>query len=284
LFYRSFGREQGAPTVLVLHGGPGGSHDCLLSLVDLAERGFRVVLFDQLGCGQSELPTDRSLFTMPHHVEETEGVRRALGLGPVHLLGSSYGGLLALAVALAHPDGLRSLTTVGGLASVPLAQEEMNRLRAELPRDVRDTLDRCEAEGRTESPEYREAAMVFYRRHLCRLDPWPAELTRSLELCQARPVYAYMNGPSEFTIPGTIRSIDLSPELPRIRVPTLVLGGRYDEVTPRCAEQIRAGIPGARSVTFERSSHTPFWEERERFMDTVAGFLRSVDGPSAGGG
>ncbi|HTP55359.1 MAG TPA: proline iminopeptidase-family hydrolase [Thermoplasmata archaeon] len=276
LFYRSFGPEKAAP-VLALHGGPGASHDYLLPLVDLTDAGFRVVLFDQLGCGSSEVPDDRTLFSLEHHVAETDGIRRALGLGPVHLVGSSYGGLLAIAVALAHPASLRSLTTVGGLASVPLASAEMARLVRELPTETQATLRRCEAGGTTGSAEYQAAAMEFYRRHLCRLPTWPTELTRSLELAMTHPVYPYMNGPSEFTITGTIREIDLSARLGEIRRPTLVLGGRSDEVTPRVAEQIRQGIPGAQGVTFEESSHVPFWEERARFMSVVASFLTRVD-------
>jgi len=277
LFYRSFGAEKGLPTVLALHGGPGASHDYLLPIADLVPFGYRVVLFDQLGCGRSEVPEDHSLFTLEHHVQETEELRRNLSLGRVHLLGSSYGGLLAIAVALAHPDSLRSLTTVGGLASVPLASAEMQTLRKALPRSVQETLDRCEADGTTGSPEYAAAAMEFYRRHVCRLPSWPPELTRSLELALSHPVYPLMNGPSEFTIVGTIKDIDLSDQLSKIRLPTLVLGGRYDEVTPKVAEQIRRGIPGARGVTFEESAHVPFWEERERFLAVVARFLDHVD-------
>jgi len=277
LFYRSFGQAQAAPTVLCLHGGPGASHDYLVPLADLTSLGYRVVLFDQLGCGRSDVPDDHRLFSVDHHIRETEEVRRSLGLGRVHLVGSSYGGLLALAVALAHPGGLRSVTTVGGLASVPLASAEMARLRRALPAEVQATLDRCEAQGTTSSAEYQAAAMVFYRRHLCRLSPWPPELDRALELALSHPVYPLMNGPSEFTITGTIRDIDLAPRLGEIHLPTLVLGGRFDEVTPKVAEQIRRGIPGARGVTFEESAHVPFWEERDRFMAVLGEFLRSVD-------
>ncbi len=280
LFYRSFGLEKGLPVVLGLHGGPGATHDYLLPLADLADRGFRVVLFDQLGCGRSDVPTDPSLFSLEHHVQEVEELRRNLGLGRVHLLGSSYGGLLALAVALAHQDRLLSLITVGGLASVPLAQAEMDRLRRELPPSVQETISRCEASGATASPEYAEACMEFYRRHLCRMWPWPPEVAYSLGMCQQRPVYPLMNGPSEFTMTGTIRDVDLSAQLHRIRLPTLVLGGRYDEVTPKVAEQIRNGIPGARGVTFPESSHVPFWEEREHFIAVVSRFLDQVGGVS----
>jgi len=276
-YYRSFGDDGGAPAVLLLHGGPGASHEYLLPFADLARSGYRVVLFDQLGCGRSEIPADHSLFSLAHHVRETEAIRIALGLGRVHLIGSSYGGLLALAVALERPDSLRSLTTIGGLASVPLAQSEMNRLREALPGDVRATLDRCERDGTTDRPEYLAAAGVFYRRHLCRLDPWPDEVTIALANAANHPVYPLMNGPSEFTITGTIRSIDLSGELGRIRTPTLVLGGADDEVTPAVADQIRTGIPGARGHTFAASSHMPFWEERAACLAVVESFLRTVD-------
>ena len=279
LFYRIFGEPTGRPTVLGLHGGPGASHDYLTPLGDLLDSGRRVVLFDQLACGRSELTRDTSLFTLEHHVAETEALRQALDLGRVHVVGSSYGGLLALAYTLAHPGSVASLITVGGLASVPLASAEMQRFRDELPEAVRRTLDRCEASGATGSKEYADAAMIFYERHLCRIRPFPEELTRSLDLALSHPVYPYMNGPSEFTVTGTIRSIDLSPRLGEIATPTLVLGGRYDEVTPRVAAQIRDGIPGARSVTFLESSHVPFWEERALFMRTVASFLDSVDSP-----
>jgi proline iminopeptidase len=281
-FYRSFGPEVGVPTVLGLHGGPGASHDYLVPLADLVTHGYRVVLFDQLGCGRSELPRGTALFSLEHHLLETEEIRRELGLGRVHLIGSSYGGLLALAYASAYPEALRSLTTVGGLASVPFASAEMARLRGELPEEVRATLDRCEATGATGTPEYRAAAMEFYRRHLLRIDPWPAEVLRTFEMMEQRPVYAYMNGPSEFTITGTIRNIDLTAQLPAIRTPTLVLGGRYDEVTPAVAHQISSAIPGARSVTFSESSHMPFWEERGRFLEVVSAFLSSVDPAPSG--
>ncbi|MGB6501191.1 MAG: proline iminopeptidase-family hydrolase [Thermoplasmata archaeon] len=276
LFYRSFGEPRHG-TILGLHGGPGASHDYLLPFADLSQDGYRVVLFDQLGCGRSDVPDDTSLFTLEHNVAETEALRESLDLGRVHLIGSSYGGLLAIACALAHPAGLRSLITVGGLASVAFASAEMRRLKGTLPAEVRATLSEHEARGDYRSPGYLKAVDAFYRAFVCRLDPWPPELLYSLEMTEKRPVYARMNGPNEFTITGSIRDIDLTPQLGSIRIPTLVLGGRYDEVTPQVAEQIRAGIPGARRVEFERSAHVPFWEERERFHSVVLEFLRSRD-------
>jgi proline iminopeptidase len=275
LFYRSFGR--GAKGVLLgLHGGPGASHDYLLPFSDLVEDGYRVVLFDLLGCGRSELPRDHSLFTLEHNVEEVEGIRTALDLGTVHLIGSSYGGLLALAYAIRYPTHLRSLITVGGLASVPLTVAEMNRRKEELPAATQEVLRRYEARGEFHAPEYLAAVDTFYRNFVCRLKEWPPEVRHSFEMTERRPVYAEMNGPNEFTITGVIRDIDLTPQLSAIRVPTLVLGGRYDEVTPRVARQIHEGIVGSELRVFPNSAHLPFWEERADFRRVVAEFLDSV--------
>ncbi|MCI4317152.1 MAG: proline iminopeptidase-family hydrolase, partial [Thermoplasmata archaeon] len=256
LFYRSFG-GRADPVLLGLHGGPGASHDYLLPFSDLADDGYRVVLFDLLGCGKSEVPEDHSLFTLEHNVSEVEGLRKALELGPIHLIGSSYGGLLALAYAIEWPANLRSLITVGGLADVRFAAREMARLKESLPPGVQEVMRRHEASGSFQAAEYLGAVDQFYRKFLCRLEPWPAELQHSLEMTASRPVYSEMNGPNEFTITGSIRDIDLTAELHRIRVPTLVLGGRFDEVTPKVAQQIERAIPGAQRVEFAHSSHVP---------------------------
>lgn len=277
LYYRSVGPSDAKATVLALHGGPGASHDYLVPLRDLTRWGYRVVLFDQLACGRSEIPPGTDLFTLANHVEQTEGIRSTLGLGKVHLIGSSYGGLLALAYAIKYQQHLRSLVTIGGLPDVPFAQAEMNRLIDEMSPADAQAIRLHSSRGEFTHPDYVQATDRFYRRYLCRLPEWPPEVVRSLELCTQRPVYPYMNGPNEFTISGTIRDINLVPDLPTIRVPTLVTGGRYDEVTPAVAQQIHAGIPGARRVTFENSSHMPFWEEREKFLGVVAGFLQDVD-------
>ncbi|MCI4368621.1 MAG: proline iminopeptidase-family hydrolase [Thermoplasmata archaeon] len=274
LFYRAFGNP-GDPSVLGLHGGPGATHDYLLPLTDLTQDGFRVVLFDLLGCGRSEVPEDHSLFTLDHNVAEVEGMRSELGLGRVHLIGSSYGGLLALAYAIRWPAHLRSLVTVGGLANVAFAAAEMARLKEFLPAETQARMRKYEATGSFQDPEYLQAVGEFYRNFLCRLEPWPPELQHSLEMTERRPVYAQMNGPNEFTITGTIRDVDLTAELGRIRTPTLVLGGHFDEVTPKVAMQIESGIPGSRRVEFANSSHVPFWEERALFRSTVAAFLRA---------
>lgn len=166
---------------------------------------------------------------------------------------------------------------MGGLASVPFAQAEMNRLRDELPANMRAALQRSVETGNLTDPEYTVAVETFYHKHLCRLTPWPADVLTTLDYIARRPVYAIMNGPNEFTITGTIRDVDLTPRLGALRMPTLVTGGRFDEVTPSVAQQIHRAIPGSRMVMFENSSHLPFWEERERFFDVLSRFLLATE-------
>lgn len=275
IFYKSFG-EPGKVTVLCLHGGPGATHDYLLPLADLSQFGYRVVFYDQLGCGRSELPKDLTLFNIERAVEEVEGVRRVLGLGRIHLMGSSYGGLLGIAYALKYQKNLKSLITTGGLASVPLTIAEMQRLKSELPPDVQEMLRKYESVGDYENPEYLKAVDVFYRRYLCRLPKWPPELVHSMQHI-SKPVYLTMNGPNEFTIIGNIRYWDATSQLSKIHLPCLVIGGKYDEVTPKVAKSIHRGIKGSKLVIFENSSHLPMWEQRERYIEVVRNFLASVD-------
>jgi len=274
IYHRIFEPASYSSTILALHGGPGAHHEYLLPLADLADRGHRVVFMDQLGCGKSDRSPDPSIYTLEHNVEEVEGVRKALGLGQVHLVGSSYGGLLALAYAIRYQQHLKTLVTIGGLADVPFTTAEMRRLITELPAESRAAIEKYGDLGDFQNPTYLEGVDDFYHRHLCRLPTWPPEVSRTLAEINM-DVYGRMNGPNEFTITGTIKDIDLTPKLPTIQVPTLVTGGRYDEVTPNVARQIRDHIPGARQIVFEQSSHVPFWEERGLFIEALAGFYKS---------
>jgi proline iminopeptidase len=275
LFYKIFAPQSPRDTIVCLHGGPGATHDYLLPLRDLAEHGHRVVFYDQLGCGSSELPKNYALFTIERGVDELEAFRREMKLGTVHLMGSSYGGMLALAYALKYQKHLRSIITTGGLASIPLAIAEMGRLKSELPPGVLRVMEKYEAEGNYEHPEYEKAVMVYYRLHLLRRKKWPPEQNYTMKH-MSKPVYGTMNGPNEFTIIGNLRYWDITDQLHKIKVPTLVTGGKYDEVTPTVAKSIHDHIKGSRLVTFPKSSHLPMWEDRPRYMETLDQFVRSV--------
>ena len=276
------GEEPGKLPLLTLHGGPGAAHDYLESLAALATTGRRVISYDQLGCGRSDQPHDPSMWTVELYLAELEAVRDALGLDELHLLGQSWGGMLAMEYVLRRPRGVASLTLASSPASIPQWIAEANRLRADLPPEVQATLLRHEAAGTTDSPEYQQAMQVFYGRHVCRLDPPPDYVQRSFDQLERNPeVYHTMWGPSEFYATGTLREWDVVERLPEIRLPTLVTSGRFDEATPLVAETVRRGIAGSEWVLFEQSSHMAHAEEAERYLSVLAGFLARVEASRA---
>ncbi|MDD2235604.1 MAG: proline iminopeptidase-family hydrolase [Kiritimatiellae bacterium] len=278
-WYRMVGGDaEGKTPLLCLHGGPGCPHDYLEPLEAIAETGRRVIFYDQLGCGNSSYPQEPDGWTMQHFIQELDAVRGALGLSRVHLLGQSWGGMLALDYLLGKPAGVESLILASSLSSVKQWTDEANRLRSELPPDVRAVLDRHEAAGTTDAPEYHDAMMAFYNRHVCRLTPWPECLTRAFEKYSAQPeVYFTMWGPSEFHMTGTLKDWDVTDRLGEIRVPTLITFGRYDESTPAIADTLQRGIPHARSVIFEHSAHASQVEEPDDYLRVLGSFLDEVE-------
>jgi len=273
-WYRSVGDGPGAP-LLCLHGGPGSTHVGLTALDPLADE-RRVVLYDQLGSGNSSQPSDPSLWTVELFLAELANVRDALGLERVHLLGHSWGGMLAQEYALTQPQGLASLVLSSTLSSAALWREESLRLRAAMPAETARLLDAHEAAGTTDDPGYERAVFEFLHLHLCRLDPWPPiveEVIRSTNL----EVYNTMWGPSEAHPTGVLAGWDVTPRLGEIRVPALVLCGRYDEATPRQAETIAAALPDAELVVFEESAHLAPLEETDRYLSTVRAFLARIE-------
>jgi L-proline amide hydrolase len=264
--------------LLVLHGGPGTPHDYLEPLEELADSGRPIVFYDQLGCGNSDQPHDPSLWCVELFVEELATVRQGLGLDHIHLLGHSWGGMLTLEYALTQPVGLASLILASSLACVPQWIAEANRLREELPQEVEETLRHHEEAGTTDETAYEEAMMVFYQRHVCRLDPWPESLLRTFAKLEANPeVYHTMFGPSEFHATGTLKEWDIRDRLGEIQLPTLVTSGRYDEATPTIAETIHRGIAVSEWVIFEQSAHTAHLEEEDEFRRVVNDFMRRVE-------
>jgi proline-specific peptidase len=280
-WYRSIEpeRELGRVPLLCLHGGPGANWLHLKPYEALADD-RRVVFYDQLGAGNSALtePHEPSLWTPELFVEEVDVVREALGLERVHVLGHSWGGMLGMQYASGGPEGLVSLIVESSPPSVPAWMPELQRLRSELPPEVEATLRRHEEAGTTDDPEYEEAEVFFYRRHLCRVDPWPDWLVECFGILEANPeVYHAMNGPSEFHVIGTLRDWDITDRLGQIDVPTLLFCGRYDEVTPAMLELAHRGISGSELVVLEESSHMAQAEEPERTLELARGFLERAE-------
>ena len=270
----------GPPPLVILHGGPGASHDYLLALGDLADD-RAVVFYDQVGNGRSTHYPERGedFYTVDLFVRELQNLVDELGIADRHhVLGQSWGGFLGQEYALTHPAGLKALVLSNTAASFPDFVREANRLRADLPPEVEETLKRHEEAGTTDDPDYEQACIVFYGRHLCRVDPWPQEVVDAFAWIEKDPtVYHTMNGPSEFHVIGSIRDWQSKDRLGEIDVPTLITSGRYDEATPALQEALMEGIPNSEWVLFEESSHTPFIEERERYMQVVGDWLARND-------
>lgn len=279
VWYTTIG-EGGIP-LLCLHGGPGMSHDYIATLADLAQKRM-VVFYDQLGCGRSDRPDDPSLWTLDRSVTEVVAVCEALGLERFHLFGNSWGGWLAAQYVLDGKPDLVSLIISSSPPSVERAVREMNELRRQLPADVQRVLDDHEARQFFDCPEYTAAIMVFYKRHLCRMEQWPEGVEQAMGPGFGAGPYLTMWGPSEFgPVTGNLNGWDITARLGEIRVPTLLTVGRHDEMWPSHMADMQAGIPGSELVVFENSSHMAFQEEREAYMATVTRFLDRVEAGGA---
>jgi proline-specific peptidase len=260
--------------LLALHGGPGSTHNYFGPLEDLA--GQRpVVLYDQIGCGKSDRPEDIE-WSVDVFRDEVATVRDQLGLERIHLLGTSWGGMLAQEHVLSGAQGIVSLVLSSTLANLGLWNEEQLRLRAALPPDVIEVLDRHEKAGTYDDPEYEEAMEAYFDRHFYR-GPKPRAELEAMAAQKAPDVYRAMQGPNEWTTTGALKGWDTRDRLKEIGVSTLVARGRYDMCTDRIAAELVDGIRGAREVVFEHSSHTPVLEETENYLQVVREFLAEAE-------
>lgn len=253
-WYRVTG-EGGRTPLVCLHGGPGSTHNYFRPLERLAEE-RPVVLYDQLGCGRSDRP--ETAWSLAIFTEELELLLEHLGFERIHLLGTSWGGMLALEHALARPESVRGLVLSSTLACADDWVVEVKRLRDAIEGEDDEVLDE------------------FERRHFFRGDSDPLELVRMREERNGA-VYEAMWGRNEWTMTGALAGWDVRPRLPELRMPTLILRGAHDLSTDAIAKTLKDGIPHAREVVFADSSHTPVLEETERYLRTVRDFLYAVE-------
>lgn len=267
--------------VFLLHGGPGAAHNYLDAYKLLANDGRAVIHYDQLGCGNSTLLPDKGgdFWTPQLFVDELDNLIDHLGQrAGFHVLGQSWGGMLGAEYGTRRPKGLKSLTIANSPASMALWVSEAMRQRSAMPHAIQDALNTHEAAGTYTDPEYQAATQWVYERHVCRVLPFPPEVIASFDQIARNPtVYHVMNGPNEFRVIGTLKDWDITPELSKINVPTLVLSGRHDEATPDCVRPYKDRIKGAEWVIFESSSHMPHVEETALCMATVGAFLARHD-------
>lgn len=269
----------GHAPVVILHGGPGATHDYLEPLTELARGGRACIFYDQVGCGRSSHHRDvpRGFWTVELFVRELQALLDHLDLDGYHLLGQSWGAMLGLEHAFREPAGLRSLVLANGTASVPRYVEENSKLLRALPDGAGETLVTHGAEGTTADPAFQSAIVLYSRRHRLRLDDTPEPLQRTQRAIEADDTVAAAMAGSEFHITGPIRDWDVTARLDEIGVPTLIITGGHDELPPSLAADMHRGIRGSELVIFEDASHMTHLEEPERFLDSVEQFLARID-------
>lgn len=269
--------DGGKTPLIVLHGGPGNTHDPLKEALHVLGEDRPVIFYDQLGSGNSDRPTDSSLWRTERFVEELAFVREALDLKEVHILGHSWGTMLAAAYLIdTKPAGVQSVIFSSPCLSAQLWKKDADELIAQLPEPVQQTIAHHEEQGTTDSKEYQDAMKEYYSRHVCRLDPLPAIMTASRAKAN-KEVYMTMWGPSEFCPTGNLKTFDYTPQLHEIHIPSLFVCGRYDEAAPESTAYYQSLVPGAKLHIFENSSHLGYLEETDEYVKVVRDFLQSID-------
>ncbi len=279
-------RMGNSPTmrVLLLHGGPGGTHEEFGNFEGyLPNEEIEYIYYDQLDSYYSDKPNDPSLWTTEHFVEEVEQVRKALNLNKdnFYLLGQSWGGILAMEYALKYQDNLKGLIISNMVASVP----EYNKyaqdvLAPQLPEEVLKEIQAMEANKDYANPRYEELLMThFYTEHILRkpLEEWPKSVHLLFDHLNTE-IYVYMQGPSEFGITdeATLSNWDVSQRLNEIKVPTLMLGAKHDTMDPKYMEWMATEVQNGRSVT-TNGSHLSQFDDPDSYFPGLIKFIKDVN-------
>lgn len=276
VWFRTVGEGIGKTPLLILHGGPGVPHDYLEPLEAIGDE-RPVIFYDQLGCGNSDLPGEISLWTLARFVEELQAVRNAFDLQQVHILGQSWGSMLAVEYLLEkRPDGISGLVFSGPCLSVSRFLADQREWLSMMPRDIQRTIEDKERSRDFESPAYQEAMMAYYRRHVCRLQPWPDCLNRAMDKF-GHSVYRHMWGPSEFTMTGALRDYERMDRLRELKAPILYTCGRYDEATPEATALYHSLSARSEMVIFEDASHSHHLEKTQKYLEVLRDFLDRVE-------
>jgi proline iminopeptidase len=272
VWYRIVGTGSGQP-LLILHGGPGIPHDYLESLDALANERL-VIYYDQLGCGKSDRPDNVTFWQIERFTEELYQVHQALGLDQFHLLGHSWGSILATECAIGHSKNIVSLILASPYLNFPYwFKTILPKLITELPADTQAVLANNDA---SDSPEYQKAVDEYNSRHLCLLNPLPDALLRAIAGTNWE-IRHILFGIDEFRPDGPLTHYDCTQSLSKIDIPVLLTCGRYDDCTPEYLEWHHRHLVNSEMVVFEHSAHMAPLEEPELYIQTIRDFWGRVE-------
>lgn len=267
--------------VLLLHGGPGFSHDYMECFEDfLPKEGMEIYYYDQLGCGNSDQPTDTSLWTVPTYVEELEQVRKGLHLDSFYIVGHSWGGMLAMEYLHKYPTHVKgavlSNMTAGMIDYTTYTQQLKEKFFSARDIAVYDSLDKAK---KYDAPAYNDLLMnKLYTQVICRLplEEWPEPLMRAFKKAN-HTIYVQMQGVDEFHVTGNFKNWEFWDKLPDIKTPVLVLGGMHDEMSPEGMKREAQLLPNSRLYLCPNGSHMSMYDDQQNYFRNLVGFLKDVD-------
>ncbi len=270
--------------VLLLHGGPGGTHELFENFDGyFPKEEIEYYYYDQLDSYYSDKPNDSTLWTIAHAVEQVEQVRKALNLDKdnFYLFGQSWGGLLAMEYALAHQEHLKGLIVANMMASIPEYEKYAAEvLGPQLPPEIYKEIKGMEDKKDFSNPRYSElVTQHYYTKHVLHLplDEWPEFINRSFSHINPN-IYIYMQGYSEFGVTGnaTLKGWDVSKRLNELKVPTLMIGGKYDTMDPNYMEWMSTQVQNGRSLT-TNGAHLTQFDDADNFFKGLIGFIKDVN-------
>lgn len=275
VWFKIVGEDKINIPLLVIHGGPGDPHHYLNTLEKIAED-RPVIFYDQLGCGKSAGPTDPALWTVERYLAELEAIIDYFDYEHLHIFGHSWGTILAAEFSIKHQFYPASLILASPALNMERWIEDTNRLKNQLPDNIKIELGKYEAENNFESIEYQNFLMEYYKRYVCRTEVWPDQLIEASQGVNYE-IYRTMIGPTEYLIRGNLGDYNCTNKLKNIKCPVLLTCGKYDQATPETTNYYKSLIEDSAIIIFEKSAHVPHIEERANYISWVRMFLHEKE-------
>ena len=273
IWYNVVGTGTNTP-MLLLHGGPGVPSYYLKPMSALGSD-RKIIFFDQLGCGKSDHITDTTLMTVDHYVEEVAKVVQHFGLKEYYLFGQSWGTMLGTEYFLKYPEGIKAMILSSPAVSIPRWLKDADSLISTLPDSIQQAIRTNEKSRNYNAPEYKKGVQVFYENFVARKLPWSADIDSCF--MEIGKQYEYMNGPSEFTIVGALKTFDRTDRLHELNVPTLFITGEYDEAVPSTVKYYQSLVPGASLEIIHGAGHLTMQDSPDQSNKVVRDFLNRIE-------